>query len=377
MKPSVPILLNISPRRGQYLYLLRSSVFFCLATFVLLIQASAGSPVLLCLPGNGTLWNGVFAPVQYHLHEMEITDASIRSYINLTGVPPEIIAFSHEWEINRSFPGEQIGIIRSYHAIPYIRLMMRYDVHQYRPEPIFTLKRIREGYYDNDLAAFARDARELGIPIIIEYGTEVNGWWFSWNGYWTGEEKGAELFREAYRHIIRTMKEEGADNLIWVYHINWISVPDEFWNTYSAYYPGDEYIDLIGVSIYGAQKPYTHNNRSFAEMMRTGYQAAHAISPGKRIILSEMGTDLFNPFVPASVWTDHAFRDLITERLWPDVFAFIWWNSAWPNDNNPKNNTTMRIEENEAIQDIFKKYLPATDSHTGCIGYTQNTGYNR
>lgn len=338
----------------------RDSLNWCtiasgLLILILLYTPVSGDMNLEIIPENQTTLSGVFAPVNYHMNEMEITRESVGTFIDATGGVPSIVAFSHEWSVNRSFPHKQVSIIRSIGSIPYIRLMMRSSVHHYRPEPVFTLKRIRDGFYDKELRTFARHARDLDTPIIIEYGTEVNGWWFSWNGYWTGKDQGAELFKRVYRHIIDIMREEGADNLIWVYHINWNSVPDEPWNQPSAYYPGDEYIDIIGVSAYGALLPDSRDIKPFSYMMDMGYAAAKYIAPDKPVIIAEIGTDLNNPHHSPVNWTERALFNIIDENRWPDVFGFIWWNAAWPNQLS--DNTSMRIEKDPGMREVFQKYI--------------------
>jgi len=324
---------------------------------LLIIPPTQADPSFLCLPKNGSIWHGAFPPVYYHLNEMQISNESIESYIQSSGKSVAVVAFSHEWSVNRSFPTEQVQAIHAHRAIPYIRLMLRSDNRHYRPEPVFTLRQIYDGVYDRDLILFAREAKKLDYPILIEYGTEVNGWWFSWNGYWTGKEKGAILFRSVYRHIVTLMRTEGADNLFWVYHINWHSNPEENWNTPEAYYPGDEYIDIIGISAYGALSPTDQNVLPFSFMIDEGYSQAQNISSEKPVLISETGTDLHNPSAPAPLWITDAFSALIHENRWPRIIGFVWWNAAWPNDTNNKNNTTMRIEENQDVQAIFKEFL--------------------
>ncbi len=341
-------------RKRTCLYFSR---MFLLLLLLIQIIVGNGNAINLSFPENGTLWNGAFTPVRYHNNEMEISNESIQSYIYHSGKPLNIIAFSHEWSINRSFPIEQITTIHAFGAIPYVRLMLRTDNKQYRPEPLFTLKRIRDGFYDTEIRKFAKEAKELPYPLLIEYGTEMNGWWFSWNGYWTGKEKGTLLFQSVYRHIITLMKEEGADNLIWVFHINWHSNPEEEWNNPKMYYPGDELIDIIGISAYGALTPDDKNSLPFWVMMNEGYQTARNISQSKPVLLSEFGTDIRNPYTPADVWIEEAFSTLIEQNQWSHVIGFVWWNANWPNDLNPENNTTMRIEDDISIQNIFRKYL--------------------
>mgnify|MGYP001792457152 FL=1 len=67
--------------------------------------------------------------------------------------------------------------------------MLRSDLEQDQAEKIFSLDNIIAGKFDEDLKLWARDARAFGSPILIEWGTEPNGEWFSWNGKWNGGAK--------------------------------------------------------------------------------------------------------------------------------------------------------------------------------------------
>lgn len=313
------------------------------------------------LPPVGMLYHGVFAPVYYPKNEMAISTESIRSYENASGKNIAIGAFSSEWSVNRSFPYEEAEIVRQNGAIPYIRLMLRSDIRQYRSEPLFTLNRIRDGHYDPDLSHWAAGAANFGTPIIVEWGTEVNGRWFPWNGYWNGDEDGPQKFRDAYRHIIDLMRKNKADNLIWVFHLNWNSVPAVYWNNWSEYYPGDDYIDWIGVSVYGALHPESDSEGSFTEKMDTIYPE---IGSGKPVFISEFGTYISSETVNSFTWTEDALRNITTGR-WPNVIGFCWWNTEWPNDRISSHNTTMRIDNNSEMKEIFRKYIGMNGNITG------------
>lgn len=326
-----------------------------LSALVQPVTAGVGGTTL-CLPGSGTLWFGAHAPVQYHQTEMDLTSSSISSFARTVGKKPAIVTFSHEWGINKSFPERQFSDILQTGATPWVRLMLRSDIRQNRPEPFFTLSRICIGVYDSELRAWGRKVKTLGYPVLVEYGTEVNGKWFSWNGYWTGYEEGAEKFKEAYRHIHRIMDEEQAANLIWVYHVNQNNNPEETWNTYAAYYPGDEYTDVLAVSVYGALSPDSTGVRQFSSMMNESYQELTALNPDKPVIVAEMGTDLRNRETDPVRWTSDAYSALIN-GTWPRVAGVIWWNSAWPNNGYPAHNTTMRIEESEEMGRVFRSVV--------------------
>ncbi len=50
----------------------------------------------------------------------------------------------------------------------------------------------------------------------------------------------------------------------------WIEL-QQSWNNIRNYYAGDNYIDWIGISIYGADQPYTEW-KSFSQILDTVYQ---------------------------------------------------------------------------------------------------------
>ena len=92
-----------------------------------------------------------------------------------------------------------------------------------------------------------RAAKSFGSPILIEWGTEPNGNWFSWNGKWNGGAKdGPARYVAAFHHIVDLMRAEGANNLQWVWHVNWFDEPEAKWNRFENYYLGDAYCDWVG-----------------------------------------------------------------------------------------------------------------------------------
>ena len=132
-----------------------STLFIIILTGIFFVPSSVTTGnVTLCIPDSGTFWIGVHPPVQNHTSEMDLNDESIRSFSDAIGKKPAIITFSHEWSINRSFPEKQCNFIHSTGAIPWVRLMLRSDIRQYRPEYFYTLSRIATGYFDKDLRSW-------------------------------------------------------------------------------------------------------------------------------------------------------------------------------------------------------------------------------
>ena len=314
-------------------------------------------------PPAGDMYHGVF-PGGVTGEEDDITPASLSSYEQTAGKPAAWVYFSHNWYRDRGFPAQTATWIRDAGSVPYIRLMLRSSAEFGVAEPTFTLERITNGEFDTDLRAWARSASDFGSPLIAEYGTEVNGEWFRWNGIWNGGAVGPERFREAYRHIITIAREAGANNILWVFHANNRDDPDEPWNRLENYYPGDEWIDWIGVSVYGAQTPREEDTGSFRESMDAIYPRLTSLNPGKPIVLLEFGVTSGNPGVDQAAWAKGALEDITSSR-WARLMGFSWWNEAWENDDNPLHNTDMRVQDNAALAEVFRGLVGRQDNVLG------------
>jgi hypothetical protein len=116
---------------------------------------------------------------------------------------------------------------------------------------------ITNGSQDRIIRSAARRLAKYGRPMLLRWAWEMNGSWFEWDGTHNGKDPSA--YASAYRRIHRIFREEGADNVAFVWSPNWNSGPDEPWNRMERYYPGDEYVDWVGVSGYdfSAESPAT------------------------------------------------------------------------------------------------------------------------
>jgi hypothetical protein len=188
----------------------------------------------------------------------------IASFQDLLGKKIAWAYFSNNWYSSLRFPATEIDEIHTQGATPFVRLMPRNHLENDDPETLYNLESIIDGDFDPSLRNWARETANLSFPILIEFGTEVNGQWFPWNGLHNGADTignygsdssydGPERFRDAYRHIVDIFREAGATNTTWFFHVNASSWPEESWNTIEEYYPGDDYVDWIGISVYGPQ----------------------------------------------------------------------------------------------------------------------------
>ena len=350
------------------------SALFCLSTLQAQSPRIAPPP-----PGklyHGFYWGGVGTDT-HDPTEHDVTPADVTRYEQAIGKQTAWIFFSNNWFESRKFPAEMCSWVRDLGKVPYVRLMLRSDVDQQHSEKKFTLRKIIAGEFDVDLRAWAREAKNFGSPILIEWGTEPNGDWFSWNGKWNGGPgEGPACYISAYRHIVDAMRAEGTDNLQWVWHVNWDNVPKAKWNAFENYFPGENYCDWLAISAYGPTTPMMKEEmESFAFKLDEAYPGLTKLAPNKPIIVAEFGCELHNRHVDAAQWAKSALDDLFSNR-WPAVIGFCWWNEGWQNDNIKKHDTDMIILHDVDLTRVFrdefaqhadkiqeKPIIRATDEH--------------
>lgn len=97
---------------------------------------------------------------------------------------------------------------------------------------------------DSLLQAHARAFAAMGCPVFLRFASEMNG-------TWTPYHKNPELYREKFRLVHDVMKKI-APNVIMIW-----CVGSEPHNNWDDYYPGDAYVDWVGVNFYSVLH---HNN---------------------------------------------------------------------------------------------------------------------
>ncbi|HEY2515182.1 MAG TPA: glycosyl hydrolase [Polyangiaceae bacterium] len=117
------------------------------------------------------------------------------------------------------------------------------------------LDEIIAGTHDAAITAQAQSAKALGAQILMRWGHEMNGNWYPWagannGGADAGATGAADKYVAAWKHVHDLFGQAGATNVVWVWCINVADVPEESWNHWSNYYPGDAYVDWVGLDAY-------------------------------------------------------------------------------------------------------------------------------
>jgi hypothetical protein len=304
---------------------------------------------------NTGIIHGVY-PGGFSGEEDDFSDVDIISYERAVQKKAAFVYFSNNWYKSREFPKKMADMIYARNSIPYIRLMLRSNqFNQGHNEKEYTLERINNGIFDKDFRKWFNVAASYNKPMFAEFGVEVNGEWFNWNGIYNGGPIiGPNRFVSTYKRIINIAREEGATNILWSFHLDDDDGPDIAWNRFENYYPGDNYIDLVTVSIYGMLTSKDVQVRTIDEQLAKVYPRISAMAPNKNIMIIEWGSTQYNKKQKQETFVSHGFKTILS-RKYPRVIGFSYWNEFWHNKTGP--DSTMRVQDNPKLAKIFRYYL--------------------
>lgn len=187
------------------------------------------------------------------------------------------------------------------------------------------------------------------IPIIFRPFHEHSGSWFWWGkGHCTADE-----YKELWQFTVKYLRDEKRlHNIIWAYS------PDivENKNAYLEYYPGDEYVDVLGIDDYhdvgksGDIKNLTRRLKMVVEL---------ANEKDKVAALTETG---FEKIPDENWWTEHLLKHIKEDPVAAQIaYVLVWRNAreshhyaAFPNHKSAKD--FVKFSEDPVM--IFQPEMP-------------------
>ncbi len=136
--------------------------------------------------------------------------------------------------------------------------------------PMFDILR---GRYDDYFVRLAHDIKAYGKPMMLRLNNEMNSDWTSYCGMMTLLDP--EIFNMTWRRFYDILIREGCDNIIWVWNPIARSCPFSGWGEDLCYFPGTDYVQLLGGTSYEANNYVPGDSQkitNFADHYRSLYE---------------------------------------------------------------------------------------------------------
>ena len=346
---------------------MKNSVLLFAAILTQTILSQAADNLKVIAPATGA-YHGAF--MDFGPTASAVSVEKIQAYQQIVNKKAVWAYFANDWLDGKIiFPLESAEIIRNEKLIPYIRLMpwSKMSANANQADPVFSMQTFLDGKHTEALRTYFTAAKNFSGPLIMEFGPEVNGDWFPWNGTWNGGKKtdsygdkaepdGPERFKDVLKMIIQLSREAGANNITWVFHVDSAKSPEADWNDIKHYYPGDEFIDWIGISVFGAQLP-THEWHLFQNKLKRFVPDLENLKSARPWLIAEMAViESTNDPDKKAVWLRQALR-FIEAGIFPKVKGITYWNSPGWLANEKAN---FKVDSSEQALESFKSEISKT-----------------
>ncbi len=155
------------------------------------------------------------------------------------------------------------------------------------------LQDIISGKWDGYIKARGAEFASVGAPIMVRWGHEFNGNWYPWGI--ANNSSNPALYVSAYRRVHDLVVAAGATNVQWVWSFNNSSTPDASYNDPVQSYPGDAYVDWVGIDGYNwglgpSWDPSGNYWTSFNSIYASAYAKARSIAPKRPVMIGEVAS---------------------------------------------------------------------------------------
>ncbi|HEY7294036.1 MAG TPA: glycosyl hydrolase [Dehalococcoidia bacterium] len=209
----------------------------------------------------------------------------------------------------------------------------------------YSLDNIIAGRFDGYIQGWAEQLATYGRPVLLRTMHEMNGTWYPWGQQ---GDNTPDKYIAAWRHIHDIFTAAGATNVQWVWSPNVIG--DQAAD-FAAYYPGDQYVDWVGLDGYNFGPQIW---RWFAQIFGSSYDRLTALT-SKPLMIAEVGTSEALPQQAAlndtkAAWITDAFTDEIPKK-YPRIRAVVWFNED--KTNVERNGYDWRVGSSAAALHAF------------------------
>ncbi len=241
------------------------------------------------LPTNPSSYIGLYAPD---------SNAQVKAFATGTGVQPRVLVYYSGWP--EPFRAGFAAAAAKEGAVPLVQM---------NPTHI-SIAAIASGRYDTYLHAYAEAVRAYRQPVILSFGHEMNGYWYSWGNSHTPPVD----FVAAWRHIVTLFRKLGTQNVTWLWTINTIHEQSRVPSP-GPWWPGSSYVNWVGIDGY-----YTSSSSVFTSLFGPTIVTVRALTHDPILIAETSAT-------PASEQPTKIANLFAGVHLY-GLLGFVWFDTA-------------------------------------------------
>jgi len=285
----------------------------------------------------GVWTQGLFDPTTHTLNP-----DSLILFEKETNKKMEIAHYYLGWEyLSDPILVTQFDTLRSHGWMPMLNVNP-YFFSQCTANNLTLYAAIAKGNCDDFLHLAGKNLHKINKPFYLLFAWEMNNKQNAWSVPTTGST--AQDFIAAWRHIHTIFVEEKATSVVWVFDPN---IPDDPTVPYPIIYPGDKYVDWIGLDGYNWGTTQSWSSWvSFAGVFTSSYTKLITIAKHKPMIIAEVNTT--DQGGDKSAW----YRDMLTKQLpynFTNIAAIVFFNE----DRTTQEHVNWKIDTSPATLKAF------------------------
>ncbi len=232
-------------------------------------------------------------------------------------------------------------------------------------QPIQGLDQVQDDEY---LHQFAKDIAESGVNVFLRFANEMNGDWVPWHG-------DPDKYIEKFRLLADVMHKEAPNNVAMV----WAPGSTPEYNI-EDYYPGDAYVDWVGVSVYSIFNPTLDPLKAGEDRASHLDKFNHIYklyAQRKPVFISEGGVSYMYPekLQDKTAWASYQLKQfyLSLPMVYPKVKAVFYFDSNHDSSNRVK---YYMLSANTKLLEAYKTSI-ASPFYLSTIGEESAVVYRK
>jgi mannan endo-1,4-beta-mannosidase len=261
--------------------------------------------------------------------------STLDEYASMVGRKPDIFLVFRNMDGPLLYSSE-INNLRSRGETPMVTL------EPYLGSGVASLPDIAAGKYDAYFRKEADAVRGLGMTVMIRFAHEMNLLSSDWGPNKAGNT--GSTYADAWRHIVTVFREEGASNVKWV----WVPNVDYGGRPFNQFFPGDEWVDYVGLDGYNWGSSGGESFASFSKIFASSYATITQLSTKPLIVTETAASEAGGN---KAAWIEETFLRTIPQTM-PRISAVIWFSENkerdWP------------VNSSQASLDAYRKVVAST-----------------